>query len=66
MEKECSVDRCRFRSPVPAEARYFKNVLGGLLIQDCDRIGWEADQLEVADRAQLRLSLLTSLLLGRS
>ena len=32
---------------VPAEARYFKNVLGGLLIQDCDRIGWEPDQLEV-------------------
>ena len=31
----------------PAETRYVKNVFGGVLIQDMDRRGWEADQLQV-------------------
>jgi phosphoribosylaminoimidazolecarboxamide formyltransferase / IMP cyclohydrolase len=37
-------------APVPAEARYVKNILGGLLIQDCDRRGWEPAQLKVVTR----------------
>ena len=32
----------------PAGARYVKHVLGGLLVQDVDRRGWEPDALKVA------------------
>lgn len=39
-------------SPVPAEARYVKNILGGVLLQDCDRRGWEPGSLKaVTQRA---------------
>lgn len=32
---------------IPDRARYFKNILGGLLIQDVDRRGWEPNALSV-------------------
>jgi phosphoribosylaminoimidazolecarboxamide formyltransferase/IMP cyclohydrolase len=34
----------------PAEARYVKNVLGGLLVQDVDRRGWEPENLQVVTK----------------
>lgn len=35
---------------VPAGARYAKNVLGGLLLQDYDTLGWQPDALTVASK----------------
>ena len=36
----------------PAEARYCKNILGGLLIQSVDRSPWQPDQLAVVSQRQ--------------
>ncbi len=35
---------------IPAGAVYAKNVLGGLLLQDYDTLGWEAGKLQVATK----------------
>jgi phosphoribosylaminoimidazolecarboxamide formyltransferase/IMP cyclohydrolase len=37
-------------SGVPAGAKYTKNVLGGLLVQDYDTLGWEPAKLQVATK----------------
>ncbi|MFW5830170.1 MAG: bifunctional phosphoribosylaminoimidazolecarboxamide formyltransferase/IMP cyclohydrolase, partial [Planctomycetota bacterium] len=37
-------------SAVPSDARYLKNVLGGLLVQEYDTRGWEPDQLQVVSK----------------
>jgi phosphoribosylaminoimidazolecarboxamide formyltransferase/IMP cyclohydrolase len=37
-------------APVPAGAKYVKNVLGGLLVQDYDTLGWEPAKLQVVTR----------------
>ena len=34
-------------APAPAETRYVKNIVGGLLIQDHDNRGWEPENLQV-------------------
>jgi phosphoribosylaminoimidazolecarboxamide formyltransferase/IMP cyclohydrolase len=36
--------------PIPAGARYLKNVLGGLLVQDYDTKGWDPSSLTVATK----------------
>ncbi len=36
--------------PVPAGARYAKNVLGGMLLQDYDNAGWDPAKLTVATK----------------
>jgi phosphoribosylaminoimidazolecarboxamide formyltransferase/IMP cyclohydrolase len=36
--------------PIPRGALYAKNVLGGLLLQDYDRVGWEPATLTVASK----------------
>jgi phosphoribosylaminoimidazolecarboxamide formyltransferase/IMP cyclohydrolase len=36
--------------PVPAGARYAKNVLGGMLLQDYDTLGWDPSTLTVATK----------------
>jgi phosphoribosylaminoimidazolecarboxamide formyltransferase/IMP cyclohydrolase len=36
--------------PIPAGARYVKNVLGGLLVQDYDTLGWDPAKLTVVTR----------------
>jgi phosphoribosylaminoimidazolecarboxamide formyltransferase/IMP cyclohydrolase len=41
---------CGAATPVPAEARYCKHVLGGLLVQEVDRRGWEPASLVVTTR----------------
>jgi len=48
----------------PAEARYLKQVLGGVLLQECDRRGWDPDALEVSlgralETRSLRLEVVT-------
>jgi phosphoribosylaminoimidazolecarboxamide formyltransferase/IMP cyclohydrolase len=35
---------------IPASAKYVKNVLGGLLVQDYDVLGWDASKLQVVTR----------------
>jgi phosphoribosylaminoimidazolecarboxamide formyltransferase/IMP cyclohydrolase len=37
-------------APVPAGTRYFKNIFGGLLVQDLDGAGWESDRNRVVTR----------------
>ncbi|MHC5067828.1 MAG: bifunctional phosphoribosylaminoimidazolecarboxamide formyltransferase/IMP cyclohydrolase [Planctomycetota bacterium] len=37
-------------SAAGADARYVKNILGGLLVQDVDRRGWEPEQLQVVTK----------------
>ena len=37
-------------SPTPARARYVKNMLGGLLVQDVDTRGWEPSNLTVVTK----------------
>ncbi len=39
-------------SKIPADARYAKNVLGGLLLQSYDNTGWNADNLQVVTKRQ--------------
>jgi phosphoribosylaminoimidazolecarboxamide formyltransferase / IMP cyclohydrolase len=36
--------------PIPAGARYTKNVLGGILLQDYDTDGWDANKLTVVSK----------------
>jgi phosphoribosylaminoimidazolecarboxamide formyltransferase/IMP cyclohydrolase len=36
--------------PAPAETRYVKNMVGGILIQDMDRRGWEPENLEIVTK----------------
>jgi phosphoribosylaminoimidazolecarboxamide formyltransferase/IMP cyclohydrolase len=38
--------------PIPTGARYAKNVLGGVLLQDYDALGWEPGKLTIATRRQ--------------
>jgi phosphoribosylaminoimidazolecarboxamide formyltransferase / IMP cyclohydrolase len=37
-------------SAIPAGAKYLKNVLGGLLVQDYDTLGWDASKLQVVTK----------------
>ena len=37
-------------TPVPRTARYVKNVLGGLLVQEYDTTGWDIDELQTVTR----------------
>jgi phosphoribosylaminoimidazolecarboxamide formyltransferase/IMP cyclohydrolase len=39
-------------APIPPGASYVKNVLGGLLVQDYDTLGWDRSSAQVATRRQ--------------
>ncbi len=39
-------------SPAPKQANYVKNVLGGLLVQDYDTLGWDAASLKIVTKRQ--------------
>ena len=39
-------------APPPRQANYVKNVLGGLLVQDYDTLGWDAPTLKIVTKRQ--------------
>ncbi|TVR09594.1 MAG: bifunctional phosphoribosylaminoimidazolecarboxamide formyltransferase/IMP cyclohydrolase PurH [Planctomycetota bacterium] len=47
--------------PIPGRARYCKNILGGLLIQDVDHRGWEPNALSVVTQRSPSMDELADL-----
>jgi len=47
--------------PIPAGAKYLKNVLGGVLVQDYDTLGWDLASLKTVSRRAPSAAELTDL-----